>query len=498
MSQIASLYFFLFWQVMANKRPSGGDFQPPNIPLKQPLMAGAAKPRTTVTSSSSSPQAVNLPSLTVAKSPHPLLSKQGKPTFIGILPANSPLAAAAAASVDYHTPTTMTTPSGIIPLPSPGHPLHVASPQPTSAATQLALSTLTSLAQRFPNASLIRPLMAHSLLPSTSQVIPTTPITSPPQIIPDAPPPPYPISESVSEEFGCSSPSQFLHSPTTVQTSTNFDELKDNKEKPSSIITATSKDVKELRSKVLNKRKSQMADIKQQYENMLQEKFFLEGGGNMMDYQVWKKKPNILRDQYMKQHDLESETPAFEDLLSPRYPSQSGEKMDTENILEQESPLDFETVPKTSVASIPKIPEPLSLLTPTTTSSTLQPVTPASIATSPSRSLTLSSPRPILRSHSTLSVTEVSHEDIVMRARHEAEVMKAISELRKEGLWSSSRLPKVQEPQRIKTHWDYLLEEMQWLATDFVNERRWKMNAAKKVMLLYLNLLTYLYTAFCG
>ena len=72
-----------------------------------------------------------------------------------------------------------------------------------------------------------------------------------------------------------------------------------------------------------------------------------------------------------------------------------------------------------------------------------------------------------------------------MRARHEAEVMRAISELRKEGLWSGSRLPKVQEPQRRKTHWDYLLEEMQWLATDFANERRWKMNAAKKVRVFF-------------
>ena len=31
-----------------------------------------------------------------------------------------------------------------------------------------------------------------------------------------------------------------------------------------------------------------------------------------------------------------------------------------------------------------------------------------------------------------------------MRARHEAEVVKAIAELRREGLWSASRLPKVQ------------------------------------------------------
>lgn len=34
---------------------------------------------------------------------------------------------------------------------------------------------------------------------------------------------------------------------------------------------------------------------------------------------------------------------------------------------------------------------------------------------------------------------------------------------------------------RPKSHWDYLLEEMQWMAADFAQERRWKEAAAKKV-----------------
>jgi len=59
--------------------------------------------------------------------------------------------------------------------------------------------------------------------------------------------------------------------------------------------------------------------------------------------------------------------------------------------------------------------------------------------------------------------------------------MQRVAELRKEGLWSSRRLPKVQEPPRNKGHWDYLLEEMQWLAADFQQERKWKKAAARKV-----------------
>lgn len=74
-----------------------------------------------------------------------------------------------------------------------------------------------------------------------------------------------------------------------------------------------------------------------------------------------------------------------------------------------------------------------------------------------------------------------SHEEIAVEAKKEAEVLKRVAELRKEGLWSTRRLPKVQEMSRKKAHWDYLLEEMQWLATDFAQERRWKRGFAKKV-----------------
>lgn len=73
-----------------------------------------------------------------------------------------------------------------------------------------------------------------------------------------------------------------------------------------------------------------------------------------------------------------------------------------------------------------------------------------------------------------------SQEQIVERAKQEAQVMQRIAELRKNGLWSLKRLPKVQEPPRTKAHWDYLLEEMSWLSADFAQERKWKKAAAKK------------------
>ncbi|XP_071446621.1 helicase domino isoform X2 [Hetaerina americana] len=87
------------------------------------------------------------------------------------------------------------------------------------------------------------------------------------------------------------------------------------------------------------------------------------------------------------------------------------------------------------------------------------------------------------RQHSISAVydnTIGSQESIVEKAKQEAYVMQRISELQRDGLWSEKRLPKVQEPPRSKAHWDYLLEEMTWLAADFAQERKWKKAAAKR------------------
>ncbi|XP_056319297.1 E1A-binding protein p400 isoform X2 [Danio aesculapii] len=77
---------------------------------------------------------------------------------------------------------------------------------------------------------------------------------------------------------------------------------------------------------------------------------------------------------------------------------------------------------------------------------------------------------------------ESSQDKQAEQAKLESHVHQRIAELRKEGQWSASRLPKLQESCRPKSHWDYLLEEMQWMAADFAQERRWKMAAAKKLV----------------
>ncbi|XP_062930138.1 E1A-binding protein p400 isoform X3 [Mobula hypostoma] len=77
--------------------------------------------------------------------------------------------------------------------------------------------------------------------------------------------------------------------------------------------------------------------------------------------------------------------------------------------------------------------------------------------------------------------TTNAQDKVVEQVKQENQIHQRISELRKEGLWSMRRLPRLQEAPRPKSHWDYLLEEMQWMAADFAQERRWKMGIAKKL-----------------
>ncbi|XP_069071437.1 E1A-binding protein p400 isoform X6 [Pleurodeles waltl] len=122
----------------------------------------------------------------------------------------------------------------------------------------------------------------------------------------------------------------------------------------------------------------------------------------------------------------------------------------------------------------PSQPLPSKRISPATSKS-LSPVSsrsPGSVGPSAQRSLSPGQSAPIQPPES--KVTE--------QLNLENQVHQRIAELRKEGLWSPRRLPKLQEPPRPKSHWDYLLEEMEWMAADFAQERRWKMAAAKKLV----------------
>ncbi|XP_064128074.1 E1A-binding protein p400 isoform X2 [Loxodonta africana] len=111
------------------------------------------------------------------------------------------------------------------------------------------------------------------------------------------------------------------------------------------------------------------------------------------------------------------------------------------------------------------------------TNKSLSPVTSRSPGAAASAPLKAQSP-----AQNATASQDSSQDKLAEQITLENQVQQRIAELRKEGLWSPRRLPKVQEAPRPRAHWDSLLEEMQWMATDFAQERRWKVAAAKKLV----------------
>lgn len=110
----------------------------------------------------------------------------------------------------------------------------------------------------------------------------------------------------------------------------------------------------------------------------------------------------------------------------------------------------------------------------------LVPDTPKRSIAETKKTYSLSTPTNTQQTTNATAGSSNGPQEQFLKVRQEASVMQRISELQREGLWTEKRLPKLQEPQRPKAHWDYLLEEMVWLAADFAQERKWKKAAAKK------------------
>ncbi|XP_032126777.1 E1A-binding protein p400 isoform X12 [Sapajus apella] len=164
-----------------------------------------------------------------------------------------------------------------------------------------------------------------------------------------------------------------------------------------------------------------------------------------------------------------------------------------------------QTVASTRLSVDPATPCPRPLPTSSSTSS-LAPVSGCGPGPSPARSSPINRPssatnkalspvtsrtpgvaasapsKPQSPAQNATSSQDSSQDTLTEQITLENQVHQRIAELRKAGLWSQRRLPKLQEAPRPKSHWDYLLEEMQWMATDFAQERRWKVAAAKKLV----------------
>ena len=283
-----------------------------------------------------------------------------------------------------------------------------------------------------------------------------------------------------------------------------------------------------LRRRVLEYYMDAMESLRVDYRDMLQELFFLQNGGNLVDYHGWRKRPNPQLLTFLNASRLDNEmsvsTPTATNTVSPSIHAQavfSGQShpshvygnnhnMNSEQI-EHRQTFSHQTKPVLSTCTSVYSPSygftPHSImassnfssmnsqsgLNASTHSSNLQHEKQEGHLTKTSDykdSLTAKSFASASSSSSTFGSSSLSsmygpalgtQEDIALQARKEQDTLTRISDLKRKGLWSVSRLPKVHEPPRKKAHWDYLLEEMQWLATDFSQERRWKRNMARKV-----------------
>ncbi|KAL3268597.1 hypothetical protein HHI36_007704 [Cryptolaemus montrouzieri] len=195
--------------------------------------------------------------------------------------------------------------------------------------------------------------------------------------------------------------------------------------------------------RVMNHRIVRSKLVKEKYNEHLLELYFLETGGNLLDLYQFAKRPKTSHYlTYLKEHAI-----------------------DPKEVVESNNSSNNATIPQT----VPSTPS-------ATPVSSLPGLSHSSLTSTPNTTVADSIPKSTVK----LKSSQGNQEQIVEKAKQEAYVVQRISDLQKEGLWSEKRLPKLQELPRIKTHWDYLLEEMVWLAADFAQERKWKKAAAKK------------------
>ncbi|XP_015599061.1 helicase domino isoform X1 [Cephus cinctus] len=283
--------------------------------------------------------------------------------------------------------------------------------------------------------------------------------------------------------------------------------LSESTEKPTALD-----DTVGYRRRIMEHKMKRMRAIREKYAENASELFFLHNGGNMMDFQTWRKRsptPQYLH--FLRQHRLDPDDDD-EDLTVPLPPISEIPTSPTTTIVSSTAPLSQGTEVKisgvgvTPVAVSTTLPAAVAQLSqqggtpivpdPPKSVPTSVPVSPVAdklpaASTSgkppkPSSTPVNATTQPVVKlvklPTSTVSSCDTQNlqEQIVEKAKQEAYVMQRITELQREGLWSERRLPKVQEPSRTKAHWDYLLEEMVWLAADFAQERKWKKAAAKK------------------
>ena len=100
----------------------------------------------------------------------------------------------------------------------------------------------------------------------------------------------------------------------------------------------------------------------------------------------------------------------------------------------------------------------------------------AAQASSPPRSQALVS----LLSTAHKTLTTANHY-VNFHEQQDCLILKRIYQLQYASKWSLRQLERAPEPARQATHWDTLLDHVKWMRTDFREERKWKMTAARNL-----------------
>ena len=82
----------------------------------------------------------------------------------------------------------------------------------------------------------------------------------------------------------------------------------------------------------------------------------------------------------------------------------------------------------------------------------------------------------ITSAHKTLST---ANHYTSFHEHQDCRMLERISQLQSANRWSLRQLERSAEPARPTAHWDVLLGQMKWMRTDFREERKWKITAAK-------------------
>ncbi|KAK4697969.1 chromatin modification-related protein VID21, partial [Lecanoromycetidae sp. Uapishka_2] len=90
------------------------------------------------------------------------------------------------------------------------------------------------------------------------------------------------------------------------------------------------------------------------------------------------------------------------------------------------------------------------------------------------------------RAHSLNALVKSAHKTLTtsdfytdLNERQACQVLSRIYDLQSSNRWSLRQMERSAEPTRPTTHWDVLLSQMRWMRTDYREERKWKMAAAK-------------------